>query len=272
MAGHAAGRGGAAGHGAARRQGGGDHRVVAAGVDAGVVQHAFDVGLQVVVGEDGRRRVGLDLGCQQVPGRAGDRVGRVVDVRVRAAVLVGGHPVDRLAGRVHGQAAPDVPGLAADADLHRPGRAEPVLPAVHPGQAGLAVVAFHGPDPGQDGPRHAVLLADLLVPEQVAGRDRPGLRAGRGLPGRSGLLTRAARRGGEEQVGADHGGHGQQAEQDDAGQPDDPGHQDPRRPAGPSRPGRGLPGPGTVGKLGGHELPRCCRVIMNCPRPAARCR
>jgi hypothetical protein len=61
-----------------------------------------------------------------------------------------------------GRAAPGVAGRAFDADLHRPGRAEAVLAAVHARQRGLAVVALHRPDAGQDRPRHAVLLPDLL--------------------------------------------------------------------------------------------------------------
>jgi hypothetical protein len=85
-------------------------------------------------------------------------------------------------------AAPAVAGRAFDADLHRPGRAEAVLATVHAGQAGLAVVALHRADAGQDRPRHAVLLPDLLVPEEEVRRDRLGLGAGRRLPGGAGLL------------------------------------------------------------------------------------
>ena len=228
--GNAPGRRGAAGHRTARRHLRGDHGVVAARVLGRVVQHALHVGLQVVVGEDRPRRVGLHLEFEQVLSRARDRVGGVVDVRVRAAVLVGGDAVDHLAGRVDRRSAPGVAGRAADPDLHRPGRAEAVLPAVHAGQGGLAVVAFHRPDAGQDRPRHAVLLPDLLVPEQVVGRDRLGLGAAGRLPGRAGLLARAAGIRREERVRSDQDGHGQQAEPDDAHEPDDAEHEDPRRP------------------------------------------
>ena len=89
-----------------RRQLRGRHREVAARVLARVHQHALHVGLQVVVGEDGGRRVGLDIGVEQVLGRAGDRVGRVVDVRGPVAVLVGGHAGHHLAGRMDRCAAP----------------------------------------------------------------------------------------------------------------------------------------------------------------------
>src|SRR4029077_17834650 len=186
-------------------------------------------------GKIARRGVGLATGVEQVLGRAGDRVGRVVHVRGPVAVLVGGHAGHHLAGRVDRCAAPAVAGRAFDADLHRPGRAEAVLATVHAGQAGLAVVALHRADSGQDGPRHAVLLPDLLVPEQEVRRDRPGLGAGRRLPGGAGLLPGAAGARREERVRADQDGHGQQAEAHDGEQPDDADHQDPRRALLPGR-------------------------------------
>src|SRR6185437_16095184 len=123
---------------------------------------------------------------------------------------------------------PGVPRRALDADLHRPGRAEAILAAFHAGQGGLAVVALYGADAGQERPRHAVLLADLLVPGQEVGRDRLGLGPGRRLPGRAGLLARAAGARREEGVGADQDGHGQQAEAHYGEEPDDAEHQDPR--------------------------------------------
>src|SRR6202042_3159079 len=72
-----------------------------------------------------------------------------------------------------------------DADLHRACRAEAVLPAVHSRQGGLAVVAFHLADPGEDHPRDPVLLAGGLEYRQVISRDRVGRhRAGRRLADR----------------------------------------------------------------------------------------
>src|SRR5439155_22878523 len=87
------------------------------------------------------------------------------------AVAVGGDAADLLAGRVDGPAAPGVAGRAADADLHRPGRAEGVGATVHAGQLGAAVVALDLADAGQDHPRHAVLGAGRLEQREVAGGD-----------------------------------------------------------------------------------------------------
>src|SRR5215470_7448002 len=132
-------------------------------------------------------------------------------------------------------AAPGVAGRALDADLHRAGRAEAVLAAAHAGQGGLAVVALHRADAGQDRPRHAVLLPDLLVAEQEVRRDSLGFGADRRLAGRAGLLARAAGVSREERVRADQDGHGQQAEPHDGEEPDDAQHQDPRCPLLPGR-------------------------------------
>ncbi len=219
----------------------------------------------MVVGEDGRGGVGRHPGGEQVLRRARDRVGRVVDVRDPVAVLVGGHAVDHLGGRVDRRAAPGVARRAADADLHRAGRAEGVRVAVHSRQGGLPVVAFHRADAGQDRPRHAVLLADLPVPEEIGGRDPLGPGGGRGLPDNARLLAGAPGAGREEQVRADQHRHREQGEQHQASDHDDADDEDPGR---PGRSGRRL-GYRPEREHAGHELPALAgSMSLTCHWPA----
>src|SRR5581483_1739052 len=154
-------------------------------------------------------------------------------------------------------AAPGVAGLPADADLHRSGRAKGVRPAAHTRQRGPPVVAFHGADAGKQRPRHAVLLPDDPVPVQVVGGDGVlRVRIGRDLAGDPGLLARASRALREEHVGADQDRHGQQTQQQHAGQSGDREQHDPGCSALPGsgafRPPLQEPGTGT----GVHVLPR----------------
>ena len=111
----------------------------------------------MVVGEDRLRDVAEHAVLEQVLGRPGDRVGRIVDADVLLSVGVGGDPVHLLGGQVDRGAAPGVPGRPGDADLHRARRAEGVPAAVHAGQLAAAVVALDLADAGQDDPGHAVL-------------------------------------------------------------------------------------------------------------------
>ncbi len=175
---------------AARRQADGGHalrRVAAdrradqesaAGIPVRPAEHRLDIGVQVVVGEDRAGDVGEETVLEQVLGRPGDGVGRLVDARDPITVAVGRNAADVLAGPVHGSAAPGVGRRAADADLHRACRPERIGAAVHAGQRGPAVVALHLADPGQHDPRHPVARADRLEQGQVVGRDRVAGRRG----------------------------------------------------------------------------------------------
>ncbi len=138
----------------------------------------------MVVGEDRVRDAGQDPVRQQVLSCPRDGVGRFVHAGDAVAVAVGRDAVDVHVRGMHRRSAPGVGGRSADADLHRPGRAECVGPAAHPRQRGPAVIALDLADPREHDPRHLVPGADRLELAQVVGRDRVArLRADRGLSG-----------------------------------------------------------------------------------------
>ena len=69
----------------------------------------------------------------EVRGGRGDGVAGVVDVGEAVVVAVDAVPAGRARGGVDGRAAPGVPGGAADAELHGPGRAGALAPECTPG-------------------------------------------------------------------------------------------------------------------------------------------
>ena len=171
----------------------------------------------MVVGEDRRRGVGLD------PGLESGTWPRPRSRRRGCRRLAFGPPSSSVAtplttwlagwtGRPP-QVLPDAPPMPI---CIGPAAPKPFWPLCTPGRVDCPLLLSTVPMPGQDRPRHAVLLPDLLVPEQVVRRDRLGLGAAGWLPGRARLLARAAVARREERVRADQDGHGQQAEPHDA--------------------------------------------------------
>jgi hypothetical protein len=102
---------------------------------------------------------------------------------------------------VDGGAAPGVPGQAADAELHRPGRPGGVLAGAHAGRAGAALAGFDFADPGQHGPRDAVPGSGFAVVGEVGGGDRGRRGAGAGLGLAGGGLAEYPGSGAEERRG-----------------------------------------------------------------------
>ena len=104
-------------------------------------------------------------------------------------VAVDAVPAGVLGGGVDGGAAPGVPGQAADAELHRPGRPGGVLTGMHPGCIRAALTGFGLADAGQDGPGDAVPGSGFLVVGEVGGGDSGCRGAGGrlGPAGRGGL-------------------------------------------------------------------------------------
>jgi hypothetical protein len=147
--------------------GGGDGLRAAVGVAGGPGQDELDVGLGVVVGEDGLLEVAGRAVRDQKPGSGGDGVGRVHDVPAVA--------VQRPGRRL---------------ELHRAEGAGAGRPVV------LAVAAFHLPDGGQDGPRDAVLGSGCSEVGEVVRRNggRGAERDGIGI-GDSGCAPDASARG-----------------------------------------------------------------------------
>ena len=121
-------------------------------------------------------------------GGGGDGVAGVVDVDDPVVVAVDAVPAGVLGGGVDRGAAPGVPGQAADAELHRPGRPGRVLAGMHPGGVRAALAGFDLADAGQHGPGDAVPGSGFLVVGEVGGGDG----GCRGAGGRLGLAGAAA--------------------------------------------------------------------------------
>ena len=223
----------------------------AAGVPGGPVQDLGDVVAGVVVGEDrGLHGGGGAVGLEEAGG-GGDGVAGVVDIHEAVVVAVDAVPAGVLGGGVNWCAAPGVPGCAADAELHRPGRAEGAGARVHAGRGGLAVAAFDGADPGQHRPRDAVLGPGFLVVGEVGRGDGRGGAGGGGLGcARGGLLP----------------GHAGDAADERGEQQDHHGGAD----------GDADRGRAAVSGRGLHDarpfLSCCRRWRARCPRPSSRCR
>ncbi len=168
------------------------------GIAGGDRQHPADVPVGVVVGEDRPRHVAAlrRAVAAQVAGGGEDRVGRVVDVG--DAVAVGVHPVG----------GEGVACLAADADLHRPGRAGEVGAGGHAGGGGAAMVALDLADRRQHRPWQAGAgVGGRLVERQVGGGD-VALRVPARRPAADQRGRQADRHQGQDQK--DRGGEGDQ--------------------------------------------------------------
>ena len=184
---------------------GGEDLGAAGGVAGRPAQDVGDVPAGVVVGEQCRLDVaGGAVGFEECGG-GGDGVAGVVDVGDPVVVAVDAVPAGPLGCRVDGGAAPGVPGQAADAELHRPGRPGGVRAGMHSGRVRAALVGFGFADAGQDGPGDAVLGSGFLVVGEVGGGDRSRRGAGGrlGLAGGSGLAEYPGS-GAEERCGQQH--------------------------------------------------------------------
>src|SRR6266511_3860385 len=171
-------------------------------VAAGGGKHPGDVGRRVVVGKQRAGQVAAPAGAVAAELAGGGVGGRadLVDVAGDAVAVV-------LPGRA---------GLAADAELHRPGRARRVGAGPHAGEGGAAVVRLVLADRGEHRPRQPwAVPGGVLVGAKVGGGD---LRA-RGPAGGGSANRRPGCGGGRPGGKVDHAVVGEYAKADHGQRP-----------------------------------------------------